>query len=87
MIERTGQRQAEAHTTTRAMLRVIQAITAKSVEYVLELLEEHKCLLFQEFVDNYGFVVRWPRLIIGAAPRSLPKKPRLTEFVGIAMSQ
>ena len=63
IVERSARRTAEAHTTLRAMLRIIQAITANSVEYELELLEEQRCLLFQEFSDNYGFVFGYSEVL------------------------
>ena len=63
MIERPVQRKAEAHTTIRAMLGIIQAITANSVEYQLELLEEQQSPLFHEFADNYGFVFGYSEVL------------------------
>ena len=56
MVDGTARWEAEAHTMLRAMLRIIQAITASTVEENLELLEEQRCPLFREFSDNFGFV-------------------------------
>lgn len=63
MLDQTARCQAEAHTTLRATLRVIQAITASDVEGELVLLEERQCPLFQRFADNYGFVFGYSEVL------------------------
>ena len=63
MVDRAARSDAEAHTSLRAMLRIIQAITASTVEDELGLLEDQQCPLFQEFADNYGFVFGYSEVL------------------------
>ncbi|MYE54202.1 MAG: hypothetical protein F4X34_03275 [Chloroflexi bacterium] len=63
MVDGTARWEAEAHTTLRAMLRIIQAITASTVEEGLELLEEQRRPLFQELSDNFGFVFGYSEVL------------------------
>ncbi len=57
----TGQG-AEAHTTVRTMLRIIQVMTAITVENELAILEEQSPL-FREFANNYGFVFGYSEVL------------------------
>ena len=63
MLDQTTRREAEAHTTLRAALRIIQSITASAVEDELALLEEQQCPLFQRLSDNYGFVFGYSEVL------------------------
>ena len=63
MNNRAASWDSEAHTTLRAMLSIVQAITASTVEDELERLEEEQCPLFRRFSDNYGFVFGYSEVL------------------------
>ena len=62
MREGITRQDAEAHTTVRTMLRIIQGMTANTVENELAILEEQSPL-FREFADNYGFVFGYSEVL------------------------
>ena len=62
MREGITRQDAEAHTTVRTLLRIIQGLTAITVENELEILEE-RSQLFREFADNYGFVFGYSEVL------------------------
>ena len=69
MVEKATRWDAEAHTNLRAMLRIIQAITASTVEDELAQLEDQHSS-FRKFADNYGFVFGY-REVLQASLNSL----------------